>query len=488
LERQLHAAHARYEKFEDMTVGHQREKEQNERQLKTTREELQVQSSKRAELEKLCSTQKAELAKLKDRHVKLDRELNKALTDLKNREWEIKQLESKQDKTIVEHVHVLEEAKRVTDRQLAEAQLELQKNQTYIRTLEKTKGRLMMEAEDLARATEKERLEIRSQEKNIKLQEERAARALADVETEREARDTAALEAQRLRSELDNSRNQASEMAEQLAFVQRTKDNLESELERLADESVASDSLSKVQRQYESRITQLEEQLEEAGMAKATAAKIRENIERQHAEIRRLIMQNTPRDGEFQHRLLQELKTVDSMLEKEMLRKTPRRSGAHEMHNLNNLTTPTKKKSPPSAPTTPTVDREAQQARANSERQVAALKQHVQVLELQMAASDRVRHHLEISLKELSAELENSDGSKQFLQQYRARLTQENARLAELLKDEADARRTAEAAQVEGIQAMWAKFQKTIASERDSYARLEESRKALVRNGCLLQP
>jgi len=52
--------------------------------------------------------------------------------------------------------------------------------------------------------------------------------------------------------------------------------------------------------------------------------------------------------------------------------------------------------------------------------------------------------------------------------------------LDELLKDEADARRTAETAQVEGIQAMWAKFQKTIANERDSYLRLEESKKALV--------
>ena len=43
-------------------------------------------------------------------------------SDLKSREWEVKQLESKQDKTIVEHVHFLEEAKRVTDRQLADAQ------------------------------------------------------------------------------------------------------------------------------------------------------------------------------------------------------------------------------------------------------------------------------------------------------------------------------------------------------------------------------
>ncbi len=465
-----------------MVLEHQREKDNNLRQLEAVRKQLEAESTKRAEFEKACATQKMELVKLRDRNVKLDRELNKALTDLKNREWEIKQLESKQDKTIVEHVHVLEEAKRVTDRQLAEAQLELQKNQTFIRSLEKTRGRLMMEAEDLTRETEKERLELRNKEKNIKLQEDRAARALADVEKERQARDTAALEAQRLRAELEGVRNQSNEVAEELVFVQRAKENLERELERLADESGASDSLSKVQRQYETRIGQLEGQLEEAEMAKSTAAKIRENIERQHAEIRRLVMQSAPRDGDFQNRLLQELKNVDNMLERETTsRKTPRRSNANDLQTLANLT-PTKSKPPGTAPNTPHIDREAQQARADSDRQVAALKQHVQVLELQMAASERVRRHLEISLRELSAELDNNDGSKQFLQQYRARLAQENSRLAELLKDEADARRTSEAAQVEGIQAMWAKFQKTIASERDSYSRLEESRKALVSN------
>ena len=97
-----------------------------------------------------------------------------------------------------------------------------------------------------------------------------------------------------------------------------------------------------------------------------------------------------------------------------------------------------------------------------------------------MAASERVRRHLETSLRDMIADLENSDGSKQFLQQYRSRLTKENARLAELLEEEAEARRAAESAQIDGIQAMWTKFQNTITAERENYARLEESRKALV--------
>ena len=50
---------------------------------------------KRNHAEKSLATQKTEIIRLKDINVKLDRELNKALTDLKNREWEVKQLESK---------------------------------------------------------------------------------------------------------------------------------------------------------------------------------------------------------------------------------------------------------------------------------------------------------------------------------------------------------------------------------------------------------
>ena len=97
-----------------------------------------------------------------------------------------------------------------------------------------------------------------------------------------------------------------------------------------------------------------------------------------------------------------------------------------------------------------------------------------------MAASECVRQHLESLIRDMTADLENSDGSKHILQQYRTRLAKENARLAELLEEEAQARRTAEAAQMDGVQAMWNKVQQTMADERESYSRLEESRKPLV--------
>ncbi|EDQ99797.1 myosin II heavy chain [Laccaria bicolor S238N-H82] len=328
LERQLSSAQAKYRDFEDVVLQFQRDQETQTRQLDTVRKQHESELAKRTQLEKSLSSKKSEIAKLKDSNIKFDRELNKALKDLKDREWDIKQLESKQDKTIVEHVHVLEEAKRVTDRQLQDAQLELQKNAAYIKSLEKAKARLAGEAEDLARETERERMELP--------QEERAARALAEVDKERRAREEVELQLRRVQSELINVQLQNTDLTEELASVQKSKNKLETELDRLAEETEGTNSMAKLQRQYETQISQLESQLDEIEMARTTAVKVREGIERQHAEIRQLIMNSHPGDGDFQARLLHELQHADNVLEKEMSSRSRnlRSSNAQELHSL----------------------------------------------------------------------------------------------------------------------------------------------------------
>lgn len=475
MDRQLAHAQIKCQDFEDTVLSLERDKSAHDRQMDSLRKQLEAESTKRTELEQLVSRQKTELIQLRDRTTKYDRELNKVQTDLKNREWEVKQLESKQDKTIVEHVHVLEEAKRVTDRQLADAQLELQKNAAYIRSLEKAKTRLAGEAEDLICQTERERMELKAKEKAAKGQEEKAAKALADAVIERRAREAAEFAARRLQTDLDNSQNQLADTSQQLIAVQRSKDNLELELERLAGEADAPSSFAKMQRQYEARIAELENKLQNSDSAEITAARIKEQVDRQHADIRRLITNDGSKDEQFRTRLLRELQLADEELQMEMSSRSRNLRGnkTATLYTIPNIT-PTKngvtrirKDSQPETP-------------RSSDRQVDALKQHVQVLELRMVASDRVRRHLEISIREMTSDLENSDGSKQFLQNYRARLAKENARLAELLEEETQARHSAEAAQMDGVQAMWTKVQQTMANERESYSRLEESRKALV--------
>lgn len=432
---------------------------------------------KRTQLERSLSTQKSEVGKLKERNAKLDKELNAALDSLKQKEWECAQLEKRQDKTIVEHVHVLQEAKAVTDRQLQDTQIELEKARNYIRSLEKVKTRMAGEAEDLQQ--EKERA-LRSREKNTKAQEEKAIKALQDLEKERRAKSDVELNLRRLQGDLKASQSQVAELADQLQAVQRSKENLENELERLVDETDANNSFAKLQRQYESKIAILEDQLSESDNARTTAVKIREHLERQHEEIRRLILHGGGKgDADFQTRLLKELQLADEALNKEMAAraKVPRSSGAHELRPFN-PSTPTKRG--PSSVVSSPAGLGATPSRREADKQVAALKQQVQVLELRMAASERVRHHLESSLREMTSELEKSDGSRQSLQHYKERLIKENAKLSELLKDEADARRSAETAQIDGVQAMWSKFQKSLAEEKENYTRLEESRRALV--------
>ncbi|PSS37014.1 hypothetical protein PHLCEN_2v1156 [Hermanssonia centrifuga] len=477
LERKLITAQSKYQDFEDIVLQLERDKAANDRQTDALRKQLEAETSKRQQLEHSVATQKTEIIRLKDLNIKLDRELNKALNDLKAREWEVKQLEAKQDKTIVEHVHVLEEAKRVTDRQLAEAQVELQKQEAYIRSLEKSKSRLAGEAEDLAREREREQVELRTKAKAVRAQEEKVTRALADVEKEKRAREAAELQARRFHSELQIAHTQVEDVSQQLATVQKAKDNLEDELTRLADEADAPSSVAKLQRQYEARINQLENQLEEVDTANTTALRIKEHVDRQHQEIRRLILSG-PKDEAFRTRILRELQLADEEMEREMLSRhqaiRPNTGSSATVRTMANVT-PKKATNgigrlraelePPRTP--------------DKQGQVSALKREVQLLEIQMATSTRVRHHLEGLLREMTAELENSDGSQQSLERYRNRLAKENNRLAELLEDEAEARRATEAAQLQDVQTMWSKFQSTLLEERESYARLEESRKAL---------
>ncbi|KAF8191360.1 nonmuscle myosin heavy chain b [Pholiota molesta] len=451
VERQLATAKDKFRDFEDIVLNFERDQEARVTELDTARKQLESESARRVQLEKTTSTQKAELATVKERNANLEKELNKTKTDLKAREWDVKQLLSKQDKTIVEHVHVLEEAKRVTDKQLQEAQLELKRNNAYILSLRQSKAKASGEFEDLSLKFEKE---LRAKEQELKAQEKRTAEALSLFEKERRGKEEAELQIHRVLRELQQTGQQAEELAEQLSATTRSKEALENELERLVDDiEGGGDSVAKLQREYETRIALLENQLDEAEMAKTTSTKIRDQIERQHAEIH----------PQFHAKLLREFQRAEESLQKELsIRpRNPRLSGANELHPRSNTSTPSRK-ALNSAKAGLRSDANVDTSR-NSDRQVAALKQQLQLLEIQMAASERVRLHLEAS----------------FLEQYKARLVQENARLTQLLKEEAEARRSAEASPIDGVNAMWTKFQKAIAEERENYNRLEESRKAL---------
>ncbi len=132
----------------------------------------------------------------------------------------MKQLLSKQGKTIVEHVHVLEEAKRVTDKQLQQAQAELERNNVYILYLKQSKSKASGEFEDLHMKFDKE---LGAKDQELEAQEKRMAEALALFNKERREKEEAELQAHRVLMELQQTGQQAEEFAEQLAAATRSK-------------------------------------------------------------------------------------------------------------------------------------------------------------------------------------------------------------------------------------------------------------------------
>ncbi|KAF8657591.1 hypothetical protein AX16_002172 [Volvariella volvacea WC 439] len=462
VEAQLRAAQAKYHDFEDVVLQFQRDKESHQQQLKALQEHLKQESTKRTELEKQVTKQKSELTRLRDRNVKLDRELQQAKTDLEERKL-------MQNKTIVEHVRVHEEAKKLAERQLEAARQELRNQDGYIKSLERIRSRLAGEAEDIKLLTERDRAEVKSKQKEIKNLEEQLNKMVLDKQN-------VELESHRLRNDLTRSQIRTTELEQELQLVKGLKAQLDGELEALVREFEAPESGAAARRNLEARITDLEQQLTDARAQSAqhTARTIKQLMERQHAEIRALVMNNHT-DSNFQARLLSELKRADDGLEREMS------ALASRMRAEGGLTNGTSTDSPSKASNSSgRRPRESLGDRARSEEQINALKQHVQALELQMAASDRVRRHLETTIRGMTDELQNGDLSEASLAHYRSRLLDENSRLGQLLDDEAAARRAAEAAQFEGVQSMWDKFKDMISVEQESYAKLEESRKALL--------
>ena len=281
-----------------------------ERQSEQARKQLEAESAKYKQLHQVATNQKRELVLDQDRLSKMDAALNKALADLKNKEWEIKQLESRQDKKIVEHVYVLEKAKKVTDQQLKDAQEELQKNTVYIRSLEKAKLALTREAEDFVRENKMEQVELRAIEKTARANEERALKALAALDSERKAREVAESTNRRVRADLNSVKDELEATRDQLSAVQRSKDGLENELSKLAEETDANPPNALLQRE----IAQLEEKLQDAETVQGMVAKIKAQVARQHKELLDLIMKDTPMDEAFRSRLVRELQLAEEEL------------------------------------------------------------------------------------------------------------------------------------------------------------------------------
>lgn len=462
------ASHTKSNEFEDQILQFQRDREALTRQLGDVRDQLAKETAQRQHQERQLRKQKNEIEELRERETKLMKEYKIAADEVKEREKEIRQLESRQDKTVVEHIHVLEEAKRVTDRELQRTQKELLEKEQTIKTLEKVKTRLLSETEDVTRQAERDRAEARAKEKMTKNSEEKMIRSLRDVQ---HSKDVAELFAQRLQSDLQHLQQQHDEIKTVLEQTAKSKNDLEAELEALLSEMGESNAVPQARNFYEKRITELEKFASEIHTKSAeTAARvIKDLVSKQRSDLQQLIITGTA-DTRFQERLLREIEIAEGKLTKEVAGISRKVTSPIKTSSIfNHVPKLGARKVNEKTPRPPSPG-----------KQVEALKQHVQVLELQMVASERVRRHLETSLRQLMDDLESGDEARRSITHLRARLTEENSRLAQLLETETEARKAAEAAQLDNIQSMWKKFKDAMDTERQNTLRLEELRKVMV--------
>ena len=301
-------ANSKHQDFEDAVLQIERQKAVWVRQMDALKQQLDTETGKRTQIEQAAKLQKREFNEHKDRLLKLERDLKKALDDLSQRDWEVQQLRSKQDKTIVEHVHVLEEAKRVTDRQLADTQKELVDMNSYVKSLEKAKSRLTLDAEDLTRQTERERLEIRSREKSARVQDETVTKLQQDAEAARKAKDVAELATRRAESEAKNLLSQIGVLQQQLSTADRSKAQLEREMASLITRG---DTPTSERPKTSNGVV--------SDDSSRSVDRLRVLVEQQQTQLRRLISTQMPKEDSFRARLLKEIDESEQLMQQELL-------------------------------------------------------------------------------------------------------------------------------------------------------------------------
>lgn len=120
LQRELSKHSSQMQEYEDRVLRADRELSARQRELDTLGERLESEMAKRMQLEQSKKAVQSEIDGLQMRMVEQDQCVKGLRRELHDKESELQKSLSLQDKTIVEHVHVLEEAKRYTDKQLAE--------------------------------------------------------------------------------------------------------------------------------------------------------------------------------------------------------------------------------------------------------------------------------------------------------------------------------------------------------------------------------
>lgn len=493
LEKQLSASVLKFQDMEDAMLKIERERSAWSRQVEDLRSKLEAELIKRVQLEHDNLSLEKDLKVHKDtvsEHEKNSASLKKELT-LKNQE--LHKAISLQDKTIVEHVHVLEEAKKYTDRQLSEAQALLRDQTGQLKLLDRTVARLKGEAEDLNRELQKEKVQNRQsqiQYRKVSGAHDHSTKnemnsLRLSLDKEKLARTEAEANVAKLQAELQAARSGATSMAK----IGRHSNSDNSELGGVA------------KREYENRIADLERQLNErdASLNKSMMDRVKKQVEQRYNDLIHLVKSEPNKNEDvFTNKLLAELEEANQELENEIASSLDSlgRPVVEPLKSYSNG--PAFKHARPGsvARMSREIDQNAlgqdrfkvmqlEEMIRKHERANHALQADLQVMSIQQIKSGVIRDHLESQLKGLLKMLNNEDGFNNQsasikIDEIKRILNLENERLQELLKEEMEARNLAERSKLKGSQNL-REIQNSITNTLDDrFSKLESSQSNLL--------
>lgn len=144
LERDLQIAQRKLADHEDALLATERQKADWARKLDLISKDFRNEKERRAQLEQEYRLVETEAQTLQQK-------LGTLASEAKAKDEEVALMRSRENKTIVEHVHVLEKAKKVTDRELAATKRERDELATLVRSLDQHKTRLISDIDDMAK-------------------------------------------------------------------------------------------------------------------------------------------------------------------------------------------------------------------------------------------------------------------------------------------------------------------------------------------------
>lgn len=230
LDQQLQHCREQLRQQEDVAFSSERERQSLAEQLTKVKSLLDAESKQKITLEHDKARSERDLSSLQQRLSRQERQCAELQNELDGISKALSDSRALENKTTIEHVHTLEKAMKVQDRQLADAQAKMEDAQQLIRALEKTKNRLTAELQDVAFATQHNTTTSRSKDRQVGKLEESVKKAQESLDRERRAREVADASTEKMKGEMRSLQVQLQDALSRASHLEKTKANLQHEL------------------------------------------------------------------------------------------------------------------------------------------------------------------------------------------------------------------------------------------------------------------